>query len=142
MNKLILFFLLFICSNLIYADNNPIADPNAIVTSGDMRFTVLTPEMIRIEWSGNQVFEDRASFTVINRRLPVPAFTKEEKDGFLYIKTEKLTLQYRVGSFPGTSNPPSSQNLKITFLLDGRIVTWYPWKTDNLGSAEKLKSSF
>lgn len=144
MNKLILLFLLFICSNLIYADNNPIADPNAIVTSGDMRFTVLTPEMIRIEWSGNHVFEDRASFTVINRRLPVPAFTKEEKDGFLYIKTEKLTLQYRVGSFPGTFNPPSSQNLKITFLLDGRTVTWYPWKTDNLnlkGTTRTLDSS-
>lgn len=116
----------------VFATNNPVADPAAVVVSGDMRFTVLTPEMIRIEWSDKQLFEDRASFTVINRRLPVPSFTAEEKDGFLYIKTDKLTLQYRIGSFPGTFDPPSSQNLKITFEMDGRTVTWYPWKKDPL----------
>lgn len=126
------------------AENNPVANPEAIVISGNMRFTVLTPEIIRIEWSDKQIFEDRASFTVINRRLPVPAFTKEEKDGFLYIKTDKLTLQYRIGSFPGTFNPASSQNLKITFAMDGRVVTWYPWKPDNLnlkGTTRTLDSS-
>lgn len=126
--------LLLICFNFLFlfAENNPIANPEAIVVSGDMRFTVLTPEMIRIEWSNKQMFEDRASFTVINRRLPVPSFTTEENNGFLYIRTDKLTLQYRIGSFPGTFNPASSQNLKITFEMDGRTVTWYPWKKDNL----------
>ena len=88
MKKIISLFPILFTSFSIIAENNPVADPNAIVISGDMRFTVLTPEMIRIEWSGNQIFEDRASFSVINRRLPVPSFTKEEKDGFLYIKTE------------------------------------------------------
>lgn len=144
MKKIISLIIILFTSFSIIAENNPVADPNAIIISGDMRFTVLTPEMIRIEWSGNQIFEDRASFAVINRRLTVPAFTKEEKDGFLYIKTEKLTLQYRIGSFPGTFNPPSSQNLKITFPLDGRVVTWYPWKTDNLnlkGTTRTLDSS-
>jgi hypothetical protein len=76
--------LLLICFNFLFlfAENNPIANPEAIVVSGDMRFTVLTPEMIRIEWSNKQMFEDRASFTVVNRRLPVPSFTTEEKNGF------------------------------------------------------------
>lgn len=31
------------------AQDNPMADEKAIVKSGNMRFTVLTPEMIRIE---------------------------------------------------------------------------------------------
>ena len=133
MKKLLLSVLLFfIYSFTLFAEDNPIADPSAIVISGDMRFTVLTPEIIRIEWSDKQMFEDRASFTVLNRRFPVPAFTKEEKDGFLYIKTDKLTLQYRIGSFPGTFNPASSKNLKITFDVDGRTETWYPWKEDPL----------
>ena len=71
-----LFLFLALCLGLslpvVQAANDPVADPKAIVRSGDMRFTVLTPEMIRIEWSDKQQFEDRASFTVVNRRLPVP----------------------------------------------------------------------
>lgn len=114
--------------------NNPVADSKAIVVSGDMRFTVLTPEMIRIEWrsAGDKKFEDHATFTVVNRNLPVPSFTKTEDETFLYITTDKLKLQYRKGSFPGTFNPASSANLKITFQMDGRTVTWYPWKKDAL----------
>ncbi len=131
-----LFLFLALCLGLslpvVQAANDPVADPKAIVRSGDMRFTVLTPEMIRIEWSDKQQFEDRASFTVVNRRLPVPDYKTWEEDGFLHITTDKLHLQYRVGSFPGTFNPASSKNLKITFEMDGRTVTWYPWKEDPL----------
>ncbi|MGA8041989.1 MAG: hypothetical protein WCA37_04235, partial [Terracidiphilus sp.] len=31
--------------------DNPVADPNAIVTLGNARFTVLTPQLIRMEWA-------------------------------------------------------------------------------------------
>ena len=51
MKKIISLFLILFTSFSIIAENNPVADPNAIVISGDMRFTVLTPEMIRIKWS-------------------------------------------------------------------------------------------
>ena len=57
---------------------NPIADPRAVVVVGNARFTVLTPEMIRMEWAAEAKFEDHASFVFINRRLPVPKFSKEE----------------------------------------------------------------
>ena len=30
---------------------NPVADPNVVVISGNARFTVLTPRLIRIEYS-------------------------------------------------------------------------------------------
>lgn len=133
MKKLLFTLTWFIpCLFSLFAQNNPVADPNAIIVSGNMRFTVLTPEMIRIEWSDKQAFEDRASFTVLNRKLPVPKFTKEEKDGFLSINTEKLSLQYRIGSFPGSKDSPNPENLKITFDLEGDSVTWYPWKKDPL----------
>lgn len=133
MNKLLISILiLFSFAASILAGNNPLADPRAVVVSGDMRFTVLTPEIIRIEWSSKQMFEDRASFTVINRRLPVPFFQKEEKDGFLYIKTDKLKLQYRIGSYPEEFDSSNSPNLKITFDLNGETQTWYPGKKDTL----------
>ncbi len=138
MKKRALFLPLLIIATLfshaIKAENNPVANPKATVTSGDMRFTVLTPEMIRIEWrsGSDKKFEDHATFTVLNRNLPVPDFKTSEDDTYLYIETEKLKLQYRKGSFPGTWCPASSANLKITFDMDGKTVTWYPWKKDAL----------
>ena len=36
------------------------ADPEAVVTSGRARFTVLTSRMIRIQYSSRELFEDRA----------------------------------------------------------------------------------
>lgn len=149
MKKIRLFFIiaLFTFSNYkVSAENNPVANPDAIVVSGDMRFTVLTPGMIRIEWrsGSDKHFVDNATFTIINRQLPAPAYTTKEENGFLYIETEKLKLQYRIGAFPGTFNPASSQNLKITFDMDGRTVIWYPWKKDALnlkGTCRTLDSS-
>ena len=46
---------------------NPVANPEAVVTEGVVRFTVLTPEMIRVEYSPSEQFEDRATFTAIFR---------------------------------------------------------------------------
>ena len=110
---------------------NPVADPDAVVQSGNMRFTVLTPQMIRIQYSSNKVFEDRATFAVVNRRLPVPAFTTSEEDGYLYIKTEAVTLKYRTGSNPTTlRNRP--EFLSVTFNMNGHEVVWYPGKDDAL----------
>ena len=63
--------------------DDPVADPKAVVTVGHARFTVLTPQLIRMEWSADGKFEDHASFVFINRRLPVPKFTNRtvEYDG-------------------------------------------------------------
>ena len=74
------------------------ANPEAVVASGRARFTVLTPRMIRIQYSTKGLFEDRATFAVINRNLPKPNFTSREDNGFLYIETEYLTLRYKIGS--------------------------------------------
>ena len=60
-------------SSLPVADN-PVADPKAVVVVGNARFTVLTPQLIRMEWSADGKFEDHASLVFINRRLPVPKF--------------------------------------------------------------------
>ena len=129
-----LIILLTVCFNMLSAEtveNNPQANPEAVVVSGKARFTVLTPQMIRIQYSSRQLFEDRATFAVINRNLPVPSFTTREENGFLYIETEALTLRYKIGS---TINPAmkSPNNLCVTLQLNGRDVIWYPGKDDAL----------
>ena len=53
---------------------NPLADPKAIVTADNARFTILTPRLIRMEWAADGKFEDHASLVFLNRSLPVPKF--------------------------------------------------------------------
>jgi len=124
--------LLFICLSLNTAwaqELNPVAHPDAVVRSGKARFTVLTPEMIRIQYSDRSLFEDRATFAIVNRRLPVPAFTAVEKDGYLEIKTSALTLKYKIGGVID-GRKPSAEVLNISMQLNGRPVLWYPGKDD------------
>lgn len=132
-NLLISLFLLIGISHVSATETEyaPQANPEAIVTSGKARFTVLTPRMIRIQYSSSSQFEDRATFAVINRNLPVPAYTTREEDGYLYIETEALSLRYKKNAMisPVLRSP---NNLRITFRLNGREVTWYPGKEDAL----------
>ena len=111
--------------------SDPMANPEAVVTSGRARFTVLTPRMIRIQYSTKGLFEDRATFAVINRNLPLPDFSTREENGFLYIETGQLTLRYKIGSTISASLK-SPNNLSITMNLNGRDVIWYPGKEDAL----------
>lgn len=110
---------------------NPVASRDAIVESGNMRFTVLTPEMIRVEYSPAGNFEDRATFAVINRDTPTPEYTVGGDDDWLEIKTDKLKLKYRKGSVPDMQNP-SPDNLTITMDMNGKEVVWYPGLQDDL----------
>ena len=131
-----LFLLLLLCSSFVpnaraATGSDPIANPEAIVTSGRARFTVLTPRMIRIQYSSKGLFEDRATFAVINRNLPVPEFSTREENGYLYIETGQLSLRYRIGSTISPSMK-SPNNLSITMNLNGRDVIWYPGKEDAL----------
>jgi len=110
--------------------DNPVADPKAVVAVGHARFTVLTPQLIRMEWSADGKFEDHASFVFINRRLPVPKFesmvTKGGPNQVSTIKTDALTLTYSgAGDGRFTAN-----NLSITFSVDGKPVTWHPGMND------------
>lgn len=86
-----LLFLLLSGATALRGENaaDPKANPRAVVTNGNARFTVLTPEMIRIEYSDKGIFEDRATFSIINRNLDVPQFTTSEDATFLYIEQTK-----------------------------------------------------
>ena len=112
---------------------NPVADPRAIVTLGNARFTVLTPQLIRMEWAVDGKFEDHASFVFLNRHLPVPKFTSLTFDSgansYHTIKTEALSLIYTTSS-NRVNGEFSSDNLKIDFMLNGKQVSWHPGMQD------------
>ncbi len=132
MKRIFTLLLVLLGLNSVGAQNlNPMAHPDAVVRSGKARFTVLTPEMIRIQYSDCALFEDRATFAIVNRRLPVPEFTAEEKNGYLEIKTSALTIKYKIGGVIDGRHP-SADVLNISFNLNGRQVLWYPGKDDAL----------
>lgn len=120
------------CMVLFACNKGTDSEKPGIVREGNARFTVITPELIRIEYSDKGVFEDRPTFTVQNRQLDsVPSFNVSSDDDFLYITTDKLNLKYRKGSDP-FSSPGSPENLSITLTMDNEPVVWYPGLVDTL----------
>ena len=71
----------------------------ASVTVGNARFTPVTDRIIRCEWSADGVFEDRPSFTFVNRGLPEAPCTWERRGDGIVLKTAKATLEWTGGAF-------------------------------------------
>ena len=81
------------------------APPSRVVRDGPARFEVLSPTLIRLEYAGDQHFEDAATFNAIGRdTFAVPRFTSSVDQGWRIIRTDKLTLKYRQGSGPFTAD--------------------------------------
>lgn len=106
------------------ASVKPEAPQEAVVVSGNARFTVLTPQLIRMEWAENGVFEDRATLGVVNRDLPAAPFKLTKIRGGVRIKTSALTLEYKGGKF-------APNNLSVVFSLNGKKVNWRPGMDDS-----------
>ena len=104
---------------------DPRASENAVVVAGNARFTVLTPQLIRMEWSEDGVFEDRASLTFINRNLDVPQFTVKKSGKKVTIKTSDVLLTYTVSDVPFDAS-----NLKVEFKTAGEKTFWTPGMDD------------
>lgn len=61
-----------------YAPDDPLPAPAAVVLVGNnTRVTILSPTLVRIDQkeAGQTLHDDRPTFTVVNRHLPVPAFS-------------------------------------------------------------------
>ena len=124
------------------SDFHPVADQKAQVVSGKARFTVLTSRLIRMEWSEDARFEDRATLGIINRDLDVPAFDVKASKGKVVIKTSDMTLTYM------GQDKFSEQNLSVSFRMADpnakkgvKTVTWRPGMDDSanlLGTCRTL----
>lgn len=99
------------------------ANPGAnIIRSGDARFEVLSPTLIRMEYAGNGVFTDAATFNVIGRDgFGATQFTSTVVDGWLLIDTDRMKMSYRVGSGPFTQ-----ENVRVVLENAGQRVVAAP----------------
>ena len=108
------------------AQQEPQADVKAVVTAGNARFTILTDQLIRMEWSEDGQFEDRATLTFVNRKTDVPQFKVSNGRNKLTIKTSKLTLNYLKGA------KFCAENLSAEFMLGDKKVVWHYGDKDTL----------
>ena len=74
----------------------PIAKADAIVSAQNVRFTVLTDRIIRLEYSKDNRFEDRPSRAFWYRDQPVPKFKKAVTASSVEIETDFLHLKYEI----------------------------------------------
>src|SRR3954451_19618746 len=73
---------------------SPVAHPDAVVQGDRWRISVLADGLLRLEWSEDGGFEDRASTVALHRHLPVPEFTLLDGEPALEIVTDRLRLVY------------------------------------------------
>ncbi len=97
------------------------AQPQSIVVSNNARFTVLTPSLIRMEYSPIGEFRDAATQTILNRDFPVPDFTTQPLGEGVEIRTANLRLQYRGGPF----TPHSLSVAMRTKAQELHFTTWH-----------------
>lgn len=92
------------------------------VVSGDARFEVLSPTLIRMEYAGDAKFIDAHTFNAIGRdSFARTSFTTKVAGGWLTIRTSAVTLQYKVGSGPFTP-----QNVTVQLRSGRQQVTAHP----------------
>ena len=75
------------------------AEDASIIQGEKYRFTVLTEEMIRLEYCEDGQFEDRATQCVIDRKFKVPEYQVIENEESLEIITDKIHLVYNKQKF-------------------------------------------
>ena len=97
----------------------PYAHPAAVVTGPNYRFTVLTSRLIRMEYSADNRFEDRASQLVLSREFELPRFRVIDHGGHLQIITSHLQLSYDKAPFS-----PSGLSVQVTGNLSYHKSMW------------------
>ena len=71
---------------------------NIAYQDGQVRFTVITDGVIRLEWEPDGKFTDLASFVASERNYPEVAYKVRTSGKKVKIQTEKMTLEYKTGT--------------------------------------------
>ena len=106
------------------------AQDNIAYQDGEVRFTVITDGVIRLEWQPEGKFTDEPSFVASERDYPEAAFKVRNTRNNIRIETSKMVLEYRKGSgrfTAGNLTITSTENISPSFI-------WHPGteQKDNL----------
>lgn len=113
----------------------PLAAVENIVCSDDVRITVLTARLLRIEYSRTGVFEDRASQTAFYRDFSPCAYQTTQDGAWLTVETEALRLCCR------TDVPFSADTLSVALKTEPASFWHYGEDQETLGGTTKTLDS-
>src|SRR4051794_14853739 len=99
----------------------PARAENPLIVSGDTRFTVISPNLIRIEHAKNGKFLDDRSLFALNREARFTDFKLTHDGQAITIDTDAIRLQY----IPDNQEI-SAQNLKADIHKGDTSVLWKP----------------
>ncbi|GAA2164848.1 glycoside hydrolase family 31 protein [Pedococcus bigeumensis] len=121
-------------SSRLTVPGNPVANPDSILEGRHWRITVLTPGLVRLEWSDDGVFEDRASTFAVNRALPTPDVEVHREGERVELSTGLLHLSY-----DGMPFSPSGLVVQATSPMPGsHTVEWrFGEPADGLGGTAR-----
>lgn len=119
----------------IYSSNNISSDKT--VTFGNVRISVITDRILRVESSADGVFEDRPTQTVLDRNFTNTKFTIDKKDDKVLVLTKSkvfsvdtTTLEVRVKRGEKWVREKDGRNLKGTArTLD---FSWGKWQLPSI----------
>ncbi|CAF3801438.1 unnamed protein product [Rotaria sordida] len=97
----------------------------SIIYEGQARFTILSAQLIRLEWSLTNEFFDGKTLLVQSRQIqPIPpSFTVTRNDTHLRIDTNFITLEY----LRNATTTFSQHNIRVTIrvnVIKGETVVW------------------
>ena len=75
-------------------------EEGATIIDGAARFQVLSAGLIRLEYAPEGPFEDQPTMTAVNRSFPETEFETRLRDGVRQIETDRIRLNYEVGTGP------------------------------------------
>ena len=140
MKYLAVYFLLALQGVLFSLSLSAATPQNTIAyCDGNVRFSILTDGVIRMEWSPSGTFTDAPSFVAIHRNLPIPEYTVQNKSAVVVISTARMKLKYKKGKGPFTKD-----NLTITSAKGMLPFEWTPGTTQkgNLKGTDRTLDGF
>ena len=107
-----------------------------VFSAPNVRISLLTPRLVRFEWSADGLFEDRETLAVLNRDLGKVEAKVRRKGDRLTIETAALKIE-----LVADGEKLTRKNLAVTFTLNGGKVVWNPELEDSenlLGTCRTL----
>lgn len=102
------------------------AASNNTVVAGNVRVTVHTPHLLRLEWSATGTFDDRPTLAFVNRGVGAP-FSYTTAGGGLSLNTSALSLKCSGARFGG-----GSLSIMYTPRAGSPRAVWTPNGSDTL----------
>lgn len=112
---------ILLCLSISLCSVNASAQNNIAYQDDQVRFTVITDGVIRLEWEAEGRFTDEASFVAVERDYPSVDYKVKNTKSKVRIETSKMILEYRKGTGKFTA-----ANLKIT--STGSITPAFTWR--------------